>query len=138
MDLVASLDREGAMSDYGDRSPLTNQTSDGQDEQVAEGLNRPDADPTAAAPVSDYLPSTAQGAAERAMDTLTPVEQQNLAAAVVQTMDTPQQQQAAAEGVVGALPNEAKQDLAATVVQSLDTPPTKTGRRRRRRRGAVH
>ena len=114
------------MSDHEVGAPLTDQPSDGQDEQAAEGLNRPDVGPTVASRVlEEDLSPTTQGAAERAMNALTPVEQQDLAAAVVKTLDTPEQQQAAAEGVVGALPNEAKQDLAATVVQSLDTPEQK-------------
>ena len=126
MDAKESLNTEGVMSDHEVGAPLTDQPSDGQDEQAAEGLNRPDVDPTVAARVlEEDLSPTAQGAAERAMNALTPVEQQDLAAAVVKTLDTPEQQQAAAEGVVGALPNEAKQDLAATVVQSLDTPEQK-------------
>jgi hypothetical protein len=66
--------------------------------------------------------TTAQDAAELAAQTLSPLEQQGLAAAVVRSLETPEQQRAAAEGAVGALPNEAKQDMAAAVVRSLETP----------------
>jgi hypothetical protein len=111
------------MSDQGEGPPSTNQPSGRQEEPVPEEVNRPDTEPTAPTQtLAEALPSTAQKAAELAMDTLPPAEQQGLAAAVVQTLDTPQQQKAAAEAVVGALPAEAKQDLAATVVQTLDTP----------------
>jgi hypothetical protein len=115
------------MSDQeGDRSPSTSHPSNSLEAQSAEDLNQPDGDRTVAAQVvEEDLPSTAQGAAEHALDALSPAEQQGLAAAVVQTLNTPEQQKAAAEGVVGALPPEAKQDLAATVVQSLDTPQQK-------------
>jgi hypothetical protein len=66
--------------------------------------------------------TAAERVVERVVEGLSPAEQQDLAAKVVQGLDTPAQQRAAAEGVVGALPTEAKQDLAATVVQRLDTP----------------
>jgi hypothetical protein len=67
-------------------------------------------------------PTTAQGTADLAAQTLPPDEREALAATVVKSLDSPEQQQAAAEGVVGALPDEAKQNLAATVVKSLDSP----------------
>jgi hypothetical protein len=59
------------------------------------------------------------------VDTLTPAEQRDLAAAVVQSLDTPEQQKAA-EGVVGALPNEAKQDLQDLAESLLGRPDGKT------------
>jgi hypothetical protein len=111
------------MSDQGDESLSTNQPSHVREEPASQDPNRPDQEPTASAQaLADALPSTTQVAAEQAVGTLAPAEQQDLAAAVVQTLDTPEQQKAAGEGVVAALPTEAKQDLAATVVQSLDTP----------------
>jgi hypothetical protein len=71
---------------------------------------------------SDPEPSDHAREAAELVQKLTPAEQQHLAAAVVQSMDTPEQQRAAAEGVVRALPDAAMQGLAATVVQSIDTP----------------
>src|SRR5262249_4979920 len=72
--------------------------------------------------VPPTAPPTAQEVAQRAADTMTPTERQELAANVVQGLDTAEQQKARAEGVVNAVPNEARQDLAASVVHSLDTP----------------
>jgi hypothetical protein len=78
------------MSDQGDESPSTNQPSDGQGERVPEGLDRPDEQlTTAAQTLAKGLPPTAQMAAEHAVGTLAPGEQQDLAAAVVQCLDTP-------------------------------------------------
>lgn len=66
-------------------------------------------------------PTTAEGAAELAAQTLTPDEHQALAGEVMKSL-APAQQKTAAEGIVGALPAAAKQDLAATVVKSMDSP----------------
>jgi hypothetical protein len=111
------------MSDREDESLSTNQPPHGREERASEDLHRLEEEPTASAQaLADALPPTTQVAAEQAVGTLAPAEQQDLAAAVVQTLDTPEQQRAAAEGVVAALPTEAKQDLAAAVVETLDTP----------------
>jgi hypothetical protein len=67
-------------------------------------------------------PTTAQGTADPAAQTLPPTEQEALAATVVRGLDSPEQQKAAAGVVVGALPAAAKQDLAAAVVRSMDSP----------------
>jgi cytochrome bd-type quinol oxidase subunit 1 len=45
----------------------------------------------------------------------------DMAATVVQGLDTVEQKQAAAQAVLGTLPSETRQDMAATVVQGLDT-----------------
>jgi hypothetical protein len=63
-----------------------------------------------------------RSAAEVAVKALPDEAKQDLAAIVVQSMDTQANQTAAANGVVEALPDEAKQDLAATVVRSIDSP----------------
>ena len=111
------------MSDQGDGARSTDQPSSGQQEQVSEDLNQAGVAPTSPTPaVAAASSSAAQTAAERAIDRLSPAQQQAMATIVVQNLETPEQQKAAAQGVVGALPTEAKQDLAATVVQSLDTP----------------
>jgi hypothetical protein len=67
-------------------------------------------------------PEQQKACAEGVIGALPSEAKQDLAASVVQGLDTPEQQKAAAEGVIGALPSEAKQDLAASVVQGLDTP----------------
>jgi hypothetical protein len=59
-------------------------------------------------------------AAEHAVGTLAPEEQQDLAATVVQSLDTPEQQRAAAEGAVGALTTQQRQQLAENVLGRPD------------------
>ena len=72
--------------------------------------------------VPGTLRSKGPEVAERTAPQRTAAEQQALAVAVVQGLDTANQQRIAAEGVVEAIPSEAKQNLAAAVVQSLETP----------------
>src|SRR5204863_7336322 len=100
--------REVTMSNPGDGSPSIDQPADGQSERAAENQNRPDAQPSEAAPPSFAPPPTEREAAQRAAQALTPIDRQRLAADVVRGMGTTEQQKAAAEGVVGALPSEAK------------------------------
>jgi hypothetical protein len=68
------------------------------------------------------LSARERASVEQVMQTMTPETKQHLAAAVVGSLETPEQQRAAAESVVEAMPNETKQDLAAAVVRSLETP----------------
>ncbi len=109
------------MSGQEDGPPPASQQLEG--ERVSEDQQRPGAETSGSTQTVAGTPSSAaQEDAARAVQMMTPTEQQDLAAAVVRGLDTPEQQKTAAEGVVGAMPSEAKQDLAAAVVRGLDTP----------------
>ena len=107
------------MSGQEDGPPPASQQLEG--ERVSEDQQRPGAETSGSTQTVAGTPSSAaQENAARAVQMMTPTEQQDLAAAVVRGLDTPEQQKTAAEGVVGALPVEQREQLAESVLGRPD------------------